>query len=176
LKKLKLHGINGKLLRWIQSFLEARLMRVEISGSFSDWIEVLSGVPQCSVLGPLLFLLFVNDLADWIKNSMRMFADDVKIWNVIRTDAGDHSLHEDVNTLARWSSKWLLKLNSSKCKVMHIGHDTCTEYDVSDDDGNSNVIEQITEEKDLGVYITADLKPSTQCVRAAAKLDQLWEW
>ena len=52
---------------------------------------MLSGVPQGSVLGPLLFLLFVSDLPDWIKNSMRMFADDVKIWNVIRTDAGDHS-------------------------------------------------------------------------------------
>jgi len=81
LEKLKLHGINGKLLKWIQSFLEARLMRVGIRGSFSDRIEVLSGVPQGSVglLGPLLFLLFVNDLPDWIKNSMRMFADDVKI-------------------------------------------------------------------------------------------------
>ena len=139
-------------------------MRVEISGSFSDWIEVLSGVPQRSVLGPLLFLLFVTDLPHWIKNSIRMFADDVKIWNVIRTDAGDDSLQKDLSRLARWSSKWLLKLNSSKCKVMHIGYDTCTEYHITDDDGNStNVIEQITEEKDLGVYITADLKRSTQC-------------
>ena len=104
----------GKLLRWIQIFLEGRLMRAGIRGSFSDWTEVLSGVPQGSVLGPLLFLLFVNDLPDWIKNSIRMFADDVKIWNVIRTDAGNHSLQEDLNSLARWSSKWLLKLNSSK--------------------------------------------------------------
>ena len=84
-------------------------MRVGIRGSFSDRIKVLSGVPQGSVLGPLLFLLFVNDLPDWITNSMRMFADDVKIWNVIRTDAGDDSLQEDLNSLARWSSKWLLK-------------------------------------------------------------------
>ena len=96
-------------------------MDPELSGSkadessFSDWIEVLSGVPQGFVLGPLLFLLFVNDLPDWIKNSMRMFADDVKIWNVIRADAGDDSLQEDLNSLARWSSKWLLKLNSSRC-------------------------------------------------------------
>jgi len=104
----------GKLLRWIQIFLEGRLMRAGIRGSFSDWTEVLSGVPQGSVLGPLLFLLFVNDLPDWIKNSIRMFADNVKIWNVIRTDAGNHSLQEDLNSLARWSSKWLLKLNSSK--------------------------------------------------------------
>jgi len=130
----------GKLLRWIQIFLEGRLMRAGIRGSFSDWTEVLSGVPQGSVLGPLLFLLFVNDLPDWIKNSIRMFADDVKIWNVIRTDAGNHSLQEDLSRLARWSSKWLLKLNSSKWKVMHISHDTCTEYHLTYDDGNSNVM------------------------------------
>ena len=60
---------------------------------------MLSGVPQGSVLGPLLFLLFVNDPPDWIKNSMRMFADDVKIWNVIMTDAGDHSLQEEIRVL-----------------------------------------------------------------------------
>ena len=100
---------------------------------------------------------------------MRMFADDVKIWNVIRTDADDDSLQEDLNSLARWSSKWFLKLNSGKCKVMHIGHGTCTEYHITNDDSNNNVIKQITEKKGLGVYITADLKPSTQCVRAAAK-------
>jgi len=144
-------------------------MRLGIRGSFSDWIEVLSRVPQGSVLGPLLFLLFVSDLPDWIKNSMRMFADDVKIWNVIRTDVGNYNLQEYLNSLTRWSSKWLQKLNSSKCKVMHIGHDTCTEHHITDDDGNSNVIEQITEEKDLRIYITADLKPSMQCVRAEAK-------
>ena len=111
---------------------------------------------------------------------MRIFADDVKIWNAIEADAGDDSLQEDLNTgsLARWSSKWLLKLNSSKCKVMHIGHDTCTEYHIIDDDGNINVIEQITEEKDLGVYITADLKPSLvrTVLEQQPKLDQLWEW
>jgi len=96
LEKLKLHGINGKLLKWIRSFLEARLVRVGITGSFSDWIKVLSGVPQGSVLGPRLFLLFVTDLPDWIRNSVRVFADYVKIRNVIRTDAGNHSLQEDL--------------------------------------------------------------------------------
>ena len=84
-------------------------------------------------------------------------------------DADNSSLQEDLNSLSRWSSKWLLKLNSSKCKVMHIGHSPCSDYHVTDDAGNSNAIEQITEEKDLGVYITEDLKPSMQCVRSVAK-------
>ena len=169
LEKLKIYGVQGKLLTWIQSFLAARLMRVGIRGSFSDWIKVLSGVPQGSVLGPLLFLLFVNDLPDWIKNSMRMFADDVKIWNVISSTTDSKSLQEDLNSLTRWSSKWLLKLNPSKCKVMHIGHSSGTVYYMNDDSGNSTIIQQIAEEKDLGVHLTDDLKPSTQCVRSAAK-------
>jgi len=64
------------MLRWIEQFLTARTMRVEVRGSFSDWINVLSGVPQGSVLGPLLFLLFVNDLPEWIVGNLKMFADD----------------------------------------------------------------------------------------------------
>lgn len=169
LEKLKVYEVHGKLLRWIQSFLEARLMRVGIRGSFSDWIKVLSGVPQGSVLRPLLFLLFVNDLPDWITNSMRMFADDVKIWNVISSDIDSKSLQEELNSLTRWSSKWLLQLNPSKCKVMHIGHSLGTIYHMNDDSGNSTIVQQIAEEKDLGVHLTEDLKPSTQCVRSAAK-------
>jgi len=108
LEQLKSYGISGKLLRWIQSFLEERLMRVGIICSFSDWIKVLSGVPQGSVLGPRLFLLFVNDLRDWVKNSMRMFADDVKTWSAIRTDADNNSLQEDLNSLSRWSTESLV--------------------------------------------------------------------
>jgi len=103
-------------------------MRVFVRGSFSEWIEVISGVPQGSVLGPLLFLIFVRDLPDWIKFSIKMFADDTKIWAkiAVREDAG--SLQEDLNRLVQWSEKWLLKFNLDKCKVMHIGHDLATSY------------------------------------------------
>ena len=172
LEKLTIYGVQSKLLRWIQSFLEARLMRVGIRGSFSDWIKVLSGVPQGSVLGPLLFLLFVNDLPKWITNSMRMFADDVKIWNVIKSDTDSGSLQDDLDSLTRWSSTWLLKLNASKCKVMHIGHSFGTVYHMMDDSGNSTTIQQIAEEKDLGVHLTEDLK----CVLGQLpKPDLSWE-
>ena len=119
--------------------------------------------------GTVTFLLFVNDLPDWIVNSMRMFADDVKIWNVIRTDTDSVSLQDDLNSLTRWSNKWLLKLNASKCKVMHIGHSLDTSYNLSDDTGAISTIEQTSEEKDLGVHLTADLKSSTQCLKSAAK-------
>jgi len=80
IEKLKWLGISGKLLDWIANFLHLRKMRVRVRISFSDWVEVLSGVPQGSVLGPLLLLLFVNNLPDWISSNIRMFADDTKIW------------------------------------------------------------------------------------------------
>jgi len=73
------------------------------------------------------------------------------------------------NSLSRWSSKWLLKLNPSKCKVMHIGHSLGTVYCMNDDSGNSTIIQRIAEEKGLGVHLTDDLNPSTQRVRSAAK-------
>ena len=86
-----------------------------------------------------------------------MFADDVKIWNVICSTTDSKSLQEDLNSLTRWSSKWLLKLNTSKYKVMHIGHSSGTIYYVNDDSENRTIIQQIAEEKDLGVHLTDDL-------------------
>jgi len=80
-------------------------MRVGVMGSFSVWVEVLSGVPQGSVLGPLLFLIFVNDLPSWIVNSIKMFAYDTKIWRVISKVEDSDDLQQDLNRLARWSDK-----------------------------------------------------------------------
>ena len=74
--KLSNYGLPDKLLIWLNSFLQGRMMKVQVNGSSSSWVHVLSGVPQRSVLGPLLFLLYVNDLPDWIRSSIKMFADD----------------------------------------------------------------------------------------------------
>ena len=79
LTKIYDSGIRGKVFNWIRAFLRDREMRVVVNKQFSAWSPVISGVPQGSVLGPLLFLLYVNDLPDWIVNDMRMFADDTKI-------------------------------------------------------------------------------------------------
>ena len=121
LEKLRLSGVGGKLLTWIKAFLSDRNMRVSVNGSLSAWVEVLSGVPQGSVLGPLLFLIFVNDLPLWIVNSIKMFADDTKMWKVISKAEDSDQLQQDLCKLANWSDKWLLRFNPEKCKVVHIG-------------------------------------------------------
>jgi len=129
--------------------------------------EVLSGVPQGSVLGPILFLLFVNDLPEWIKSEMQMFADDSKVRRRIKTMADGDALQEDLNMFVDWSQKWMLRFNSKKCKVMHVGHSEPTKYYMRDESG-SKELQSIKEERDLGVLMRSDLKPSTQCVQVAA--------
>ena len=168
IEKLKGFGLHSKLTKWIGNFLQKRQMRVRVRGSFSKWVEMISGVPQGSVLGPLLFLLYVNDLPSWIQNSMKMFADDTKIWRKIEKDDDSNFLQSDLHSMDRWSDKWQLKFNPDKCKVMHIGHKCNTSYEMLDN-GVVKRLEEVTEEKDLGVYVTSDLKPSTQCLKAANK-------
>jgi hypothetical protein len=168
IEKLRSYGIAEELITWITAFLVGRKMRVGVNGKYSTWADVLSGVPQGSVLGPLLFLLFVNDLPDWVVNSIKMFADDTKIWSAIQSAENSHSLQDDLNTLTEWSKRWLLKFNPKKCKVMHIGHHIDTGYTMLVD-GIEWQLEEIKEEKDLGVWWTDDLKPSRQCAMAAKK-------
>jgi len=143
------------------------MMRVGVDGEFSQWVEVVSGIPQGSVLGPLLFILYVNDLPQWIKNSMRMFADDAKVWTRINSQEDSLSFQKNLNSSSKWSDMWLLGLNPDKCHVMHVGHSYQTKYHIAED---NQLIELTTvmEEKDLGVF-TSDLRPSRQCSAAASR-------
>ena len=129
---------------------------------------MLSGVPQGSVFGPLLFLIFVNDLPNWVSNSMRMFADDTKIWREIQVVGDSLSLQDDLYKLIKWSNKWLLRFNLEKCKVMHVGHNVGTEYHMMAN-GKMVKLGVTKEEKNLGIYTTNILKPSMQCTKAASK-------
>ena len=112
-------------IRWVPKNLQ---IRVDVHDSFSDWAEVLSGVHQGSVLGLILFLIFDNDIPDWIRTNDRMFADDMKIWRRIRNTEDSRILQEDLNRL---TEEWLLAFNPDKCKVMHIKHDIDTSYNIS---------------------------------------------
>ena len=121
LYKIRNLGITGDLLKWVESFLTNRRQRVRIKDAFSDWCNVKSGVPQGSVLGPILFILYINDLPDVIKSSCKIFADDTKLIQAIRDMKSIQELQEDLDALQKWSNVWKLEFNARKCKVIHIG-------------------------------------------------------
>ena len=125
LDKLSLLGISGRLLGWIGDFLVGRQMCVSVSGARSLPRPVLSGVPQGSVLGPLLFLVFVNHLPSYLLNKSKMFADDLKIYVRLERGSGDGDLcQQDIDVLHRVAVSWGLNFNVNKCTIMRFrrGH------------------------------------------------------
>jgi len=119
--KLNAHGIQGKLLNWISAWLRNRRQRVCLQGELSGWWDVTSGVPQGSVLGPVLFLIFINDLDNDVRNWILKFADDTKIYSCLRDSKDCDLLQDDLDLLCAWSSRWQMQFNVGKCKVIHIG-------------------------------------------------------
>ena len=117
---------------------------------------------------PILFMLVVNKLPGWIKNNMKMFADDSKVWRKIKSLNDGDALQEDLNALVDWSQKWMLGFHNDKCKVMNVGHTVPTKYYMSDESRRKE-LQTIQEDKDLRILVRSDLKPSTQCVQVAAK-------
>ena len=104
ISKLEAYGVRGNLSLWLSNFLTNCFQRVVVNGSQSDWVNVQSGVPQGSVLGPLLFILYVNDVPDLIESNLKMFADDTKIYSVIKSFHDSLKLQHDINKLMQWSS------------------------------------------------------------------------
>ena len=122
-------------------------------------------VPQGSVLGPVLFLIYINDLDEGIKSHILKFADDTKLFGKASNTQECEQLQEDLNRLHKWSEDWQMKFNVDKCKIMHIGKTNIRQnYSL-----NNQVLGAIDEEKDLGVIITVNLKPSRQCLEAYKK-------
>ena len=115
--KLKMYGITGKTLDIIEDFLSARTFCVKVGDTLSDVFEVISGVPQGSVLGPLLFLLFINDIPNGIQSFLLLFADDIKL--VVDAKSKDIT-QNDLNVLSKWQKDWLLSFNTidKKCKIL----------------------------------------------------------
>ena len=106
LDKLRYYGIGGKINNWIRNFLACRKQRVVVDGVSSSQANVLSGVPQGSVLGPTLFLVYINDITDGITSKMRLFADDCIVYQEISTAQDQQSLLVDLDKLHHWSLKW----------------------------------------------------------------------
>jgi len=107
-------GVRGKVWQWIESFLSNRRQRVVLRNGKSNWKQVISGVPQGSILSPILFLLFINDLPDKISSVAKLFADDSKLYRSVQSDDDCKLLQDDLNSLSAWSNQWLMKFNEDK--------------------------------------------------------------
>ncbi|KAI8493297.1 hypothetical protein Bbelb_293010 [Branchiostoma belcheri] len=120
ISKLEYYGIQGPTLNWLKAFLTNREQTVVVEGKATAPVKVASGVPQGTVLGPLLFLLYINDLPDQLDSNVRLFADDCLLYVELSTQTDSQLLQKDLNTLEEWQSKWLMQFNPEKCYIMHI--------------------------------------------------------
>jgi len=153
--KLGKYGISGRLLLWIKSFLSNRRQCVKINSTCSDFSVVGSGVPQGSVLGPVLFLLYINDLPDVLRDcSISIFADDSKIF--FKADTGEDcaKIQSDINRVLSWCENWQLSVAAAKCNILHIGRANSKQMYTM----GGNVIASISDMRDLGVLVSDDLK------------------
>ena len=121
LYKLSKHGIKGNLLSWIKDFLSNRTQYVKINNSKSDECPVTSGVPQGSVLGPMLFIFYINDLPDVSNVITMIYADDTKAYTSIKSLEDRNNLQQSIDRMYDWSQTWQLHFNQSKCQILHIG-------------------------------------------------------
>jgi len=154
LKKLQNAGIEGKVQGWIRNFLTKRRQKVVLRNGMSQWRRVKSGVPQGSILGPTLFLIYVNDLPDSVTSSIKMFADDAKAYKSICSLADCQVLQNDLDHLADWSKKWPVEFNETKCVVLRLKKAIQFTYNL-----NSVELQEVENQKDLGVYISNTLHP-----------------
>ncbi|XP_065680617.1 uncharacterized protein LOC124817085 [Hydra vulgaris] len=177
LTKIKAYGITGKIYNWIESFLANRNQRVAISNTVSEWVSVTSGVPQGSILGPMLFLLFINDLPEVVLNTFKMYADDSKIIAIEDSIDNQAEMQTDLDNIVKWCNNWGMELNCKKCKVMRFGNQKV--FRGIDKTYTMNINGMIYDhsnsvlERDLGVFVQPDMrwKHQTQvCVNKASKI------
>ena len=159
LNKLKSVGIVGPMLEWIRDFLSERVHRVIVGGQKSNLHHVRSGIPQGSVLGPLLFIIYINDLGTDLSSETYLYADDTKLIKNIRCMKDSEELQEDLHKLIDWSNKWLLKFHPEKSKHMLLARKIPTKYTFDYKEKNYSFQLSLTQsEKDLGVIIDSDLE------------------
>ncbi len=153
LHKLDNYGIRGNTHSWIKTFLTERRMRVVLDGEYSQEEPVLSGVPQGTVLGPLLFLCHINDLPEAVSSQVRLFADDCLLYRKIKTYEDHNKLQQDLHNLEKWASDWGMRFNSKKCYILSIKNKTSHYYSLGKD-----ILKQVPCNPYLGVLISEDLK------------------
>ena len=194
LEKMRAYGFGVEVINWTKAFLSNRTQRVVIGKAVSDWRDVLSGVPQGSVLGPLLFLIFINDMPTAASHLCKLFADDTKLIAVIKNDQDKAQLQLDIDALVNWSKSWLMSFNEGKCKVLFFEkkksnelnlafhcadnddpncfvdpHNRHQRFTMQDSFGMAHILEESIVERDLGIQVDNRLDWSFQIDHAKAK-------
>ena len=164
-KKIEALGITGKTLKWIKHFLKDRTQCVKINNTTSENKPVTSGIPQGSVLGPVLFIIYINDIPNAVSSNIRIFADDTKIFRAMKSIDDYNQLQLDLTHLIEWSQTWLLPFNITKCKILHYGRNNpLHEYTMND-----NPLANDIYEKDLGITFDDGLRFSQHIRQMVAK-------
>ena len=146
-----------------------------MKGMYSDWSNVTSGVPQGSVLGPVMFVIFIYDLPEILESWCTMYADDTKVSSTVQTESERQTMQADIDKLVDWADKWQLRFNADKCKVIHIGRsnpkqDYTMRLHYSQDRAK---LETSQREKDLGVMVDNELKFSRHVEEQVAKANKI---
>ena len=175
IKKMKHYGIGEKTLNWVQDFLSNRKQKVSVNGMDSTTHNVTSGIPQGSVLGPILFVIYINDMPDCVAATAYLFADDTKLYKEIKSPEDSNSLQRDLDSLQEWSNTWLLKFHPNKCKVMTVSNkkNINRAYHLYDSTGKEVDLEKSEGEKDIGVFVDDQLTFSRHIQQQANKANSI---
>ena len=153
--KFILSKLGNHTLSWIDAFLYNRTQTTVVNGVHSSYVKVTSGVPQGSILGPMLFLLYINDINNAITSQIALFANDSVLYINIRNQNDQVILQYDLDTISSWAEKWLMELNINKCSVLCITlkrNSIFHDYDI-----HGATLKRVTNHDYLGVTISSDL-------------------
>ena len=164
LHKIERYGVKGSILNWIRSFLCERTMKVVVDGSSSREVPVVSGVPQGTVLGPLLFLSHINDLPSVVSSHVRLFADDCLVYREIKCFEDHHALQKDLAALEVWSKDWGMQFNASKCVILSQNSKSSYFYRI-----DNQILKNVESTPYLGVEISNDLQWKAHISKTVAK-------
>lgn len=177
LRKLKTLGVSGKLGRWLQCFLTDRTQAVAVNGTKSDPVPVLSGVPQGSVLGPLLFLILIGDIDKNITSSfLSSFADDTRVGHSISSDSDTTALQKDLQTVYDWAESNNMQFNSDKFEFLHYKTQNFPNVSTKYVADNGSPIEEKSSLRDLGITMTNDASFSKYIVEKVATMKSKIAW